>query len=96
VPPATLSEAGTVIYDHTDPISGLVEREYNHLFAGLIRQAPRPAPQEVSEVIFAHPHELAQLRRSRPFSAWFDTVFEAIRPRLRELAPTSAWCPPSA
>ena len=91
VPPAVLSEAGTVAYDHADPISGLVEREYNHLFTGLIRQTPRPAPEEVSEVIFADPDELARLRQSRPFSTWFDTVFEAVRPQLRELTVASAW-----
>jgi isopentenyl-diphosphate Delta-isomerase len=91
VPPAALSEAGTVTYHHADPISGLAEREFNHLFTGLIRQAPRPAAAEVSEVLFAHPHELARLRGSRPFSAWFNTVFEAVRPRLRELAATSGW-----
>jgi isopentenyl-diphosphate delta-isomerase len=93
VPPAVLSEAGTVTYDHADPISGLVEREYNHLFTGLIRQTPRPAPEEVSEVIFADPDELARLRQSHPFSTWFDTVFEAVRPQLRELTVASAWLP---
>ncbi|ARQ67699.1 isopentenyl-diphosphate Delta-isomerase [Streptomyces marincola] len=90
VAPALLREAGTVTYHHPDPQSGLVEREYNHLFAGLVDRTPRPAPDEVADTAFVTPEELAGMRESGAFSAWFPTVLDAARPALRHLTGTSA------
>jgi isopentenyl-diphosphate Delta-isomerase len=90
VAPALLREAGTVRYNHPDPASGLVEQEFNHLFVGLVTQAPAPDPEEVCETLFVTPDELAKLAAETTVSAWFDTVLEAARPTVRELTGESA------
>ena len=41
VRPTSLAEAGTVVYHVDDPVSGLVESEYNHLFVGWVATEPR-------------------------------------------------------
>jgi isopentenyl-diphosphate delta-isomerase len=80
-----MREAGTVRYNHPDPASGLVEQEYNHLFVGLVRESLRPDPEEIGETVFADPAELARLRATGPFSAWFQTVLDAALPAVREV-----------
>ncbi|WP_059006007.1 isopentenyl-diphosphate Delta-isomerase [Streptomyces specialis] len=90
VAPALLREAGTVRYNHPDPASGLVEQEYNHLFAGLVRTSPRPDPAEVADTAFVTPAELAALRDRGTFSAWFPTVLDAARPAIRETTGAAA------
>ncbi|MGK5546329.1 isopentenyl-diphosphate Delta-isomerase [Streptomyces sp. URMC 127] len=88
--PALLREAGTVRYNHPDPDSGLVEQEYNHLFVGIVRAEPRPAPEEIAETAFVTPAELEALRARYPFSAWFMTVLDAARPVVREVTGDAA------
>ncbi|WP_431783640.1 isopentenyl-diphosphate Delta-isomerase [Streptomyces chumphonensis] len=83
VTPALLAEAGTVTYHHPDPLSGLVEREYNHLFAGLLRAPLAPDPEEVAETAFVTPEELKARHERDVFSAWFMTVLDAARPGIR-------------
>ncbi|MEU1664906.1 isopentenyl-diphosphate Delta-isomerase [Streptomyces sparsogenes] len=90
VAPALLREAGTVRYNHPDPASGLVEQEYNHLFAGLVRGKPEPDPEEIGEIAFVSPEELARLLEGNPFSAWFLTVLDAARPAIREITGSAA------
>ncbi|WP_062213234.1 isopentenyl-diphosphate Delta-isomerase [Streptomyces sp. NBRC 109706] len=89
--PSLLREAGTVRYNHPDPVSGLVEQEYNHLFAGVVRQPLRPDPEEIAETAFVTPGELAGLRAGSAFSAWFGTVLDAAGPAVRELAGAAGW-----
>ncbi|WP_435861244.1 isopentenyl-diphosphate Delta-isomerase [Streptomyces morookaense] len=92
VAPALLREAGTVRYNHPDPASGLVEQEYNHLFAGIVRDTPQPDPAEIGETAFVTPAELDALREKAEFSAWFMTVLDAARPVVRELTgPAAGW-----
>jgi isopentenyl-diphosphate delta-isomerase len=87
-----LREAGTVRYNHPDPASGLVEQEYNHLFVGLVRDALHPDPEEIGETLFATPKELAELRATATFSAWFQTVLDAARPAVLEITGgTAGW-----
>jgi isopentenyl-diphosphate delta-isomerase len=88
--PALLREAGTVSYHHPDPASGLVEREYNHLFAGLVTAPLRPDPAEIAGTAFVTPGELARRRAEAPFSAWFGSVLEAALPVIREVTGTAA------
>ncbi|AXI76775.1 isopentenyl-diphosphate Delta-isomerase [Peterkaempfera bronchialis] len=88
--PALLREAGTVRYDLPDAASGLIEREWNHLFVGLVNAPLRPDPEEVADAVFVTPQELAALRAERPFSVWFETVFQAALPAIRE-ATGVAW-----
>lgn len=83
--PALMREAGTVRYNHPDPASGLVEQEYNHLFVGLVRGPLSPDPEEIEETAFTTPGQLARLRESGPFSAWFQTVLDAALPTVREV-----------
>ncbi|MFF2655785.1 isopentenyl-diphosphate Delta-isomerase [Kitasatospora sp. NPDC058032] len=90
VAPALLCEAGTVRYDLPDEASGLIEREWNHLFVGLVTGPVRPAPEEVDDYAFVTAEELRALEAERPFSVWFRTVFEAALPGIREIA-GNAW-----
>ncbi|MBH1938186.1 isopentenyl-diphosphate Delta-isomerase [Streptomyces sp. AV19] len=83
--PALLREAGTVRYNHPDPLSGLVEQEYNHLFVGTVRAGLEPDPEEIEDTAFVTPAELEKLMGEVTFSAWFSTVLDAARPAVREL-----------
>lgn len=85
VSPALMREAGTVRYNHPDPDSGLVEQEFNHLFAGVVTAAPRPDPAEVAETAFVTPRELERRHAEGVFSSWFMTVLDAARPGVREV-----------
>ncbi|MGW7352343.1 isopentenyl-diphosphate Delta-isomerase [Streptomyces sp. NPDC054784] len=90
--PTLLSEAGTVRYNHPDPASGLVEQEYNHLFAGFVRGELRPDAEEIAETVFVTPGELEKRHADGPFSTWFMTVLDAARPVIRELTgPAAGW-----
>ncbi|AYL39883.1 isopentenyl-diphosphate Delta-isomerase [Streptomyces fungicidicus] len=92
VSPSLLAEAGTVRYNHPDPVSGLVEQEYNHLFVGMVQATTRPDPEEVASTAFVTPAELAERHARDTFSAWFPTVLDAARPAARELTgPSAGW-----
>jgi isopentenyl-diphosphate Delta-isomerase len=82
--PALLREAGTVRYDLPDEASGLIEREWNHLFVGVVTAPLGPDPAEIEDTRFVTPQELAALRADRPFSVWFETVFDAALPVICE------------
>ncbi|WP_370146571.1 isopentenyl-diphosphate Delta-isomerase [Kitasatospora sp. GAS206B] len=84
--PALLCAAGTVRYDLPDEASGLIEREWNHLFVGLMTDDLRPDPAEVEDTRFVTAGELKELQAAKPFSVWFNTVFEAALPGIREIA----------
>jgi isopentenyl-diphosphate Delta-isomerase len=90
VAPVLMREAGAVRYNHPDPASGLVEQEYNHLFAGLVRGPLKPDPDEIGETVFASPADLERLRGTGTFSAWFQTVLDAASPAIREVTGGSA------
>ena len=90
--PVLLREAGTVTYDLPDEASGLVEKEFNHLFVGVADGAAlRPAPEEVADTRFVTPAELKALQAEKPFSVWFTTVLEAALPAIRETFPAAGW-----
>ncbi|MGH3311178.1 MAG: isopentenyl-diphosphate Delta-isomerase [Streptomyces sp.] len=88
--PFLLRAAGTVRYNHPDPDSGLVEQEYNHLFAGLVRDQLHPDPEEIAETAFVTSGELARRQAEGAFSAWFMTVLDAARPAFGELTGAAA------
>jgi isopentenyl-diphosphate delta-isomerase len=86
VRPEGLITAGTVRYRVQDRVSGLEEHEYNHLFVGRIAAADvSPTREEVAEVAYVPLDELAEFRRGRAFSAWFDDVYGSSLPALRDL-----------
>ena len=89
--PVRLQQAGTVSYDHPDEATGLVEKEFNHLFVGIAAAEQNPDPAEVASTRFVTAAELAELRAAKPFSVWFDTVLEAALPAVREIAPDAGW-----
>ena len=77
-----MAAAGTVTYRVTDPVSGLVEHEFNHLFVGRVRQVPAPDPAEIAECAFVALPELDRLRAAGGFTAWFPVVLAAATPAL--------------
>lgn len=95
VAPALLCEAGTVRYDLPDEASGLIEREWNHLFVGLVTADVVPDPDEVDDFAFVSAQELRELQDERPFSVWFRTVFEAALPGIREIMRPGLVGPPA-
>jgi isopentenyl-diphosphate delta-isomerase len=72
--PVDLTEAGTTVYRLADPLSGLVEHEYNHTFVGRITTPPRPDPDEVGGLAMVTAAELRRMRAAEPFSVWFEAV----------------------
>jgi isopentenyl-diphosphate delta-isomerase len=87
VEPELLTPAGTVAYRVTDPVSGLVECEWNHLFAGRATAPCDPDPAEVAEIAAVRLDELEGMRAAVPFTAWFPAVLAGALPALGELAP---------
>jgi isopentenyl-diphosphate delta-isomerase len=86
-----LREAGIAIYAVDDEESGLVEREYNHVFVGRASAAPVPNPAEVDEVTTLDLEEaLSPARDWDGFSAWFPFVLETARPALADMAEEAA------
>lgn len=95
VDPGELRPAGTVLYRVTDPVSGLREHEWNHLFVGLCRQTPEPDPAEVSAVRSIELSEVdegpggdEQRATAAGFTSWFAPVYQAARPALVSLRDT--------
>ncbi len=77
-----LRAAGTVRYHVTDPVSGLVEQEWNHLFVGLYDGVPVPAPAEVASYRSVSLVELDEMLKAEPFTPWFASVFQAVEKSL--------------
>jgi isopentenyl-diphosphate delta-isomerase len=74
VMPQDLAQAGTIIYQLTDPMSGLVEHEYSHVFVGRVLDLPLPDPSWVADAAMVTATELRQMLDREPFSVWFETV----------------------
>lgn len=86
IDPAELTEAGTTVYHVSDPVSGLVEREWNHLFVGYALQTPDPDPLEVEDWASVPLDELMGVGPDPAFTAWFPRVLEAVLPSLGGLS----------
>jgi isopentenyl-diphosphate delta-isomerase len=89
--PTRMTEAGTVVYNHRDPASGLVEHEFNHVFVGLVQSDPHPHPEEIDQITFVNSQELAEHQARTTFSVWFTDVLEAARPAMRRMHGTALW-----
>ena len=74
IAPVGLAAVGTVRYALPDPKSGLIEREYNHVFVGRFRDEPQPDPDEVVEWVRVAPEQLRDMRDRLEFSVWFPDV----------------------
>jgi isopentenyl-diphosphate Delta-isomerase len=77
-----LTAAGTVIYRVTDPVSGLVEHEFNHLFTGRVLADPSPDLDEIAECAFVALPDLERMPAPGEFTAWFPIVLQAATPAL--------------
>lgn len=86
VVPEPLTAAGTVLYHVSDPVSGLVEHEWNHLFVGRFAEPPRPDPAEIAEWRVVPLDEVDAAVAGEPFTAWFGAVYDGVRTTLKELA----------
>ena len=82
IEPTGLTEAGSTVYHVTDAVSGLVEREWNHLFVGYALDPLSPDPLEVEDWTAVPLDELRGMDPDGSFTAWFPTVLEAVMPSL--------------
>lgn len=73
-----LAEVGAFTYRATDPVSGSIEREYDHVLVGLADGEPHADPDEIAEWRWADPEWLrADLRvRPRKYAPWFAAVLD--------------------
>jgi isopentenyl-diphosphate delta-isomerase len=69
-----LVPADTVTYRLTDPMSGLVEHEYNHVLIGRVLDLPLPDPSSVADAAMVTGAELRRMLDHAPFSVWFERV----------------------
>ncbi|MFB9234858.1 isopentenyl-diphosphate Delta-isomerase [Plantactinospora siamensis] len=88
LPPAALTECGVHLYRADDPATGRVEFEYDHV---LRAEAPAgieadPDPDEVAEVRWVDPTEVAADLAARPdaYAPWFSGVLQQL---LRSAGP---------
>ena len=89
VPPEDLLDAGVVAYRVIDPVTGLVEAEFDHLFVGATGEEPSLNPEEVAAVAtvdLEDPEPAALIADG--FSAWYRIVVAAAAPALRRLRDT--------
>ena len=71
------------VYTAEDPQSGLTEREFDHVFVGVLREEPRPDAAEIDELRWIRGDELIRDVASHPehYTPWFAELLE----RLPEL-----------
>lgn len=64
------------VYRAADPISGLTEHEFDHVFVGEFDGTPCPNPDEVAEVKWVEPATLIADVRANPkaYTPWFSLV----------------------
>ena len=86
VKPTTLEPAGLVTYDVTDVVSGLVEKEFNHLFVGVVGSELGLNAEEVDEVAFVPLAELDAWLGEHEHTAWLSAVLGPVREPLAALA----------
>lgn len=83
---AALTAAGTVGYRITDPASGLVEWEHNHLFVGRTTQRPVPNPDEVAAVDSIPLDTVSAWLDAVTVTGWFPLVLNAAMPELTRIS----------
>ncbi len=87
VAPDDLVTAGTVTYEVGDPASGLIEREYDHLFVGRTADQPQLDEAEVAEITAVWLAELTAVTMDwSAFTAWFPVVLRAAMPAISSMA----------
>lgn len=73
-----LAEIGTFQYRAEDPVSGLVENEYDHVFVGTFAGSPLPEGRIVSDWAWAGITELHQRLAADPtsYTPWLPMVLD--------------------
>ena len=90
VTPHDLAQADAIAYRLTDPMSGLVEHEYNHVFVGRVLDLPLPDPSHVADATMVTAAELRRMLDRAPFSMWFETVAYVAMTAAPDLLPAFA------
>lgn len=75
-----LREHAELVYRAADPVSGLVEHEYLHVFRGVFAGEPRPDPEEVGDWRWMSLAEVggSLARDPAAFTPWFALLFERL------------------
>ena len=60
--------------------NGLVEHEYDHVFAGEYEGPVNPAPEEASEYTYLHLYKINKMLQDNPdqFTPWFNIAFPRV------------------
>lgn len=74
-----LTEIFSFIY-RAEMENGLIEHEYDHVFAGSFNDTPQPDPHEVQDWDYVSITELKQMMQETPeiFTSWFRIAFPKI------------------
>lgn len=88
-----LMPAGSLAYALTDKVSGVVEREFDHLFVGPAPRRLRPDAAEVAEVAYVPLGDLDMLIPDG-FTMWFPLVYNAAWSSIEALASSGQKRPP--
>jgi isopentenyl-diphosphate delta-isomerase len=77
---APLAEHKQLIYRARDPVSGLIEHEYLHVFQGTFSGAPVPSPEEVGAWGWISISEVRGSLAERPdtFTPWFGILMDRL------------------
>jgi isopentenyl-diphosphate Delta-isomerase len=84
IAPSDLTSVDDVVYRVADPVSGLVEFEFDRIIVGRVRRVAEPNAAEVAEVALAPIDEVEAAASSGAFTAWFPIVLRAALPALRD------------
>jgi len=81
-----IEEVGVIIYSAHDAVSGLTEREYDHIFVGVWNDTLAPNPAEVKGVHWVSSFELRQELEAHPerFAPWLPVIVRSIREQLKD------------
>ena len=89
IDPDLLVPVGSILYEWTDPQSGMWEREFDHLFVGWAHGSLRPDPAEVSDVRLIDLADVdAAFLADRALTGWFPKLWPTVVPALSRLADT--------
>lgn len=77
---APLTEQMQLVYEAQDPLSGLIEHEYLHVFCGHYVDNPRPDPMEVGAWRWTPVGAVRRCLRMSPgvFTPWFRLIAEQV------------------
>lgn len=77
-------------YTAEDPDSGFTEREFDHVFVGVLREQPRPDPAEIDGLRWIRGDDLVRDVAAHPehYTPWFSELLERL-PELEAALPAT-------